>query len=408
MEFPNESHIHPALIGSLTPPDTAAATHNFSPGPTCLPDAVQNEIRRQCFDPHRLSSMYLSHRSPEFKSILNNTVLLMREVMKIPSNYEVLFTHGGGHGQFAAVPLNLCPTGTEKTIYLVNGTWSERAAAEAKKYSSPTIISSKNKDDGTYTTNPSLDDIPIDIATDPNTKYIYLCSNETVNGIEYHRLPTKADFQALGIHSPPPLIIDASSDFTTKPIEWEQANVGILYACASKNIGHPGLTACIIRNDLLNNSNPLCPGVLDYTINVKADNVWNTCATFNIDVVGIVMDWIICSGGIDAMEQLSIQKSSMVYDLIDNSHGFYSTPLVTDEQRVIRSRMNIPFDVMGGNEEMTEKFVKEGWERGIVGLRTMTPFGVGRYLRASLYNGVSLESTEFLVQFMKEFMEMNR
>jgi phosphoserine aminotransferase len=318
--------------------------------------------------------------------------------MNIPSNYEVLFTHGGGHGQFAAVPLNLCPTGKEKTTYLVNGTWSERAANEAKKYSTPTVISSKN-DDGTFTSNPSLEGTDID----PETKYVYLCSNETVNGIEMVRLP---ELKAKGIDAP--LVIDASSDFTTKPIDWVKYNVGVLYACASKNIGHPGVTACIIRKDLIGNSNPICPGVFDYTVNTQAGNLWNTVPTFNIEVVGIVMDWILTNGGVSEMEKLSIQKSQLVYDLVDSSQGFYSTPLKSDEQIAIRSRMNVPFDVMGGNEELTEQFIKEAWERGIVGLRTLTPFGVGRYLRASLYHGVSLEDTKFLVQFMKQFMHENR
>lgn len=392
----SQTQPHPSLIGSLTPPATASKTHNFSPGPTSLPEAVQDEVRRQSFSADRMSSMYLSHRSPEFGTILENTVLLMKKVMNIPSNYEVLFTHGGGHGQFAAVPLNLCPTGKEKATYLVNGTWSARAANEAKKYASPIVITSQNPD-GTFTSNPSIDNI------DPESKYVYVCSNETVNGIEMHRLP---DLKSKGIDAP--LVIDASSDFTTKPIDWEKYNVGILYACASKNIGHPGLTACVIRKDLIGNSNPFCPGVFDYKLNTEGGNVWNTCATFNIEVVGVVMDWIIANGGVDAMEALSIKKSQLVYDLIESSDGFYSTPLMSDEEKAIRSRMNVPFDVMGGDEAMGEKFVKEGWERGIVGLRTLTPFGVGRYLRASLYHGVSLESTEFLIEFMTEFMKNNR
>lgn len=391
-----EPQTHPSLLGSLTPPDSTTRTYNFSPGPTCLPQAVMNEIKRQSFSPDRLSSMYLSHRSPEFVSILNNAVLLMRQVMSIPDNYEVLFTHGGGHGQFAAVPMNLCPTGTEKVTYVVNGTWSKRAAAEAKKYCSPTVISSENED-GTFTSFPSLDNI------DPESKYVYLCSNETVNGIELTRLP---DLKSKGIDAP--LVIDASSDFSTKPIDWEKYNVGVLYACASKNIGHPGVTACIVRKDLLGSPNPICPGVFDYTINSQAGNLWNTAATFNIEVVGIVMDWILSNGGVDGMEQFSIQKSSMVYDLVDSSDGFYATPLVTEEQKSVRSRMNVPFCIKGGDQETTDKFIREAWEKGIVGLRTITPFGVGKYLRASLYNGVSVEDTEYLIKFMKEFMSENR
>lgn len=386
---------HPALLGSLTP--NTPQIFNFSPGPTCLPKAVESEIQKQCFSPHRLNSMYLSHRSPEFGSILKNAVQLTREVMNIPDNYEILFTHGGGHGQFAAVPLNLCPNGNEKVTYLVNGTWSKRAAEEAEKYASPTVISSV-KEDGTFTTNPSLDNI------DPESKYIYMCSNETVNGIELHRLPT--NLQERGIHAP--LVIDASSDFTSKPIDWIKSNVGILYACASKNIGHPGVTLAVIRRDLLGNPNPVCPGVLDYTVNVAADNLWNTTATFNVEVVGIVMDWIMSCGGVEAMEKNSIEKSSSMYDLIDSSSGFYATPLISEEERGVRSRMNVPFMIAGGDDATTEKFLIEAFERGIIGLRTLTPFGVGKYLRASLYHGVSVEDTQVLVRFMKEFMQKNR
>jgi phosphoserine aminotransferase len=310
--------------------------------------------------------------------------------MDIPEQYEILFMHGGGHGQFAAVPLNLCPNGNEKATYLVNGTWSKRALSEASKYCSPIVISSENKD-GTFSHNPSVQQL------DPESKYVHLCSNETVNGIELHQLP-KLDIQA-------PLVIDASSDFTSKPIDWTGCNVGILYACASKNIGHPGLTICVIRRDLLGTPSPLCPGVLCYTTNAREGNLWNTIATFNVEVVNIYMQWMIAQGGVHEMERQAIEKSAMLYDLIDSSNGFYSTPIADSS---IRSRMNIPFDVAGGSEEATQNFLIQGWERGIVGLRTLTPFGVGKYMRASLYNGVSIDQVKILASFMADFMKTYR
>jgi phosphoserine aminotransferase len=295
--------------------------------------------------------------------------------------------HGGGHGQFAAVPLNLCPLGNEKATYLVNGTWSKRAQSEASKYCRPLVVSSENQD-GTFTHNPSFEYL------DPESKYVYLCSNETVNGIEMYELP-KLSIQA-------PLVVDASSDFSTKPIDWVGCNVGVLYACASKNIGHPGLTICVIRKDLLGAPSQLCPGVLCYSTNVREGNLWNTIATFNVEVVNIYMQWMIAQGGVSEMERRAKIKSAMVYDLIDCSNGFFSTPVV---DRSIRSRMNVPFDVAGGDEEITRHFLIQGWERGIVGLRTLTPFGVGKYLRASLYNGVSVQQVEILVEFMGRFMK---
>jgi len=381
----NPTDSHPALLGSLLPP-SGVVPLNFSPGPTSLAAEVQTVIKA-LFDTERICSMYLSHRSPEFLDILASTVRRCRVAMDIPEQYEILFMHGGGHGQFAAVPLNLCPNGDEKATYLVNGTWSKRALSEAAKYCRPIVVSSENKD-GTFTHNPSFENL------DPGSKYVYLCSNETVNGIELHRLPK------LGIEAP--LVIDASSDFSTKPIDWVDCNVGVLYACASKNIGHPGVTLCVIRKDLMGTPNKRCPGVLCYTTNAREGNLWNTTATFNVEVVNIYMQWMMAQGGVHEMERRSIAKSSMLYDLIDKSKGFYSTPIADPS---IRSRMNIPFDVAGGDEGITHNFLIQGWERGIVGLRTLTPFGVGKYLRASLYNGVSINQVEVLAAFMTDFLK---
>lgn len=376
------------MLGSLLPPQGVKPL-NFSPGPASLAAEVEAEVKA-LFDAQRMCSMYLSHRSPEFLEILATAVQRCRVAMDIPDQYAILFMPAGGHGQFAAVPLNLCPKGDEKATYIVNGTWSKRALSEAAKYCQPIAVSSE-KADGTFTQNPSFEHL------DPESRYVHLCSNETVNGIEMHQLP-KLDISA-------PLVVDASSDFSTKPIDWVGCNVGVLYACASKNIGHPGVTLCVIRKDLLGNASPYCPGVLNYTTNVREGNLWNTIATFNVEVVSIFMQWMIAQGGVSEMERRSIAKSAMVYELIDSSGGFYSTPVVDP---AIRSRMNVPFDVAGGDEETTRAFLIQGWERGIVGLRTLTPFGVGKYLRASLYNGVSLQQTETLVAFMREFMEASR
>lgn len=386
--LPKPADIHPVMLGSLLPP-TGVKPLNFSPGPTSLAAEVEAGVKA-LFEAPRMCSMYLSHRSPEFLEILASVVQRCRAAMEIPEQYEILFMHGGGHGQFAAVPLNLCPRGDEKATYLVNGTWSKRALSEASKYCRPIVVSSEQSD-GTFTQHPSFDDL------DPQSKYVYLCSNETVNGIEMHQLPR------LGLRAP--LVVDASSDFSTKPIDWVGCNVGVLYACASKNLGHPGVTLCVIRKDLLGTPSRSCPGVLCYTTNVREGNLWNTIATFNVEVVNIYLQWLIAQGGVHEMERRSIAKSAMVYDVIDRSGGFYST-MIADP--LIRSRMNVPFDVAGGDEEVTQKFLIQGWERGIVGLRTMTPFGVGKYLRASLYNGVSVQQTEALVAFMADFMKSAR
>ncbi|KAL7507021.1 hypothetical protein ACHAXN_008640 [Cyclotella atomus] len=390
---------HPALNGSLTPPHNCSSIHNFSPGPTSLPSVVESIIRQRCFPSNRLGSMALSHRSPEFGSILSSAVSKLRRVMAIPDEYEVLFTQGGGHGQFAAIPLNLCSSVDCHATYVVSGTWSARAVDEAKKYCRPTVISNNQN-------NSTGDDkyFPLQEMIDnhhPDSKFIYLCSNETVNGIELHRLPIIPSTM-------PPLVVDASSDFTTKPISWRESNVGLLFACASKNVGHAGITVVIVRKDLIsgdeNRANPMTPGFMDYKVNIAAKNVWNTIPTFNVDVVGIMMEWMLDVGGVNVLEERSVQKANLVYGVIDESNGFYKTPL--PKESGYRSRMNVPFCVaneMINSEEFTNLFLVECWKRGIVGLKTVTPFKQGKYLRVSLYHGVSMEDVLILTLFMKEF-----
>ena len=387
---------HPALVGSLRSTAPTEEVINFSPGPTSLPKAVEKKIAEKFQNPE-LTSLAMSHRTPEFQAILDHAINTARRVMEIPDEYDILFTHGGGHGQFAALPLNLCRNLTDKATYVVNGTWSERAQEEGNKYCSAEIIDGKDPQTHLYTYFPELTEKNIH----PDSKYVYVCSNETVNGIELHRLPTLPESRK---HIP--LIVDASSDFTTKPIDWLNAGVGVLFACASKNIGHPGLTITIVRKDLLGEgkASTLCPGVFNYTTNSDAGNLWNTPATFNIEVVGILMDWLEQEGGVYENERRSIEKSQLLYDVIDQSNGFYGTPI---KDMSLRSRMNVPFNIKNGDDELTNRFLIESWELGLIGLRTLTPFGVGDYLRASLYNGVTINDAGKLAKFMTDFLEKN-
>ncbi len=386
---------HPALVGSLSPANPSVKLINFSPGPTSLPKPVEEEIAAS-FKKNGLTSLALSHRSPEFINILERTKTSIRRVMDIPDNYEVLFTHGGGHGQFAAVPLNLCRRKSEVASYIVNGTWTERARDEALRYCTVHTIDGRDAQGG-YTSFPELTEEVID----PQSRFLYMCSNETVNGIENHRLPALPESRR---HIP--LVIDASSDFTTKPIDWVNDGVGVIFACASKNIGHPGVTLTIVRKDLLgkDKASPLCPGVFNYTTNAEAENLWNTPATFNIEVIGFLMDWLEREGGVAENERRSIAKSRMLYDVIDNSNGFYGTPV---DDISLRSRMNVPFNINGGDHTLTDEFLIQSWNEGMVGLRTLTPFGVGDYLRASLYNAITEKDASRLAEFMLRFAAKN-
>jgi len=416
---------HPALYGSLTPPDTyQGPIRNFGPGPTSLPREVEAAIQTKCFASltendlndkrPRLSTMFLSHRSPEFAAILEETVNSTRRVLEIPNDYEVLFLQGGGHGQFAAVPLNLCSCQKDVATYLVTGSWSARALEEAHKHCSPQNIDWRS----TSSTN---DDDTKQVDIDPNSKYIYVCSNETVDGIEIHKLTDlreQLQSSTSSATSDIPLVVDASSDVASKPIEWNDANVGIYFAGASKNIGIPGVTLVVIRKDLLlllGNFRQSCPGILDYRLQIESSNMYNTVPTFNVHVVGLMMEWILSLGGISAMEERSRTKSQMVYDVIHQSNGFYTTTNHRNENNdpdvamVLQpSRMNVPFSLV--RDDLTDCFLIEAWKKGIVGLRTLTPFSASNphQLRASLYHGVSLEDVTVLVDFMVAFAEKHR
>jgi phosphoserine aminotransferase len=393
------------LAGSLRAANPGAPLLNFSPGPTSLPPAVMREVQAELldFEGCGLGVMELSHRSPEFLAILARARASLRRVLNVPENFSILFTHGGGHGQMAAVPLNLCGGGggggggVSRASYIVSGTWSQRAAAEARKYADVCVLS----DTGAS----GFDRISFEWEQGGEgeqegrpSAYTWVCSNETVNGLELHRLGDLA--RALPAGSGP-LVVDASSDIGTKPVDWE--HVGVLFACAPKNLGHPGLTMVIVRDDLLPGEGAAqaqCPGVLDWGIAARSDCLWNTPATFNIYTTGLVLEWVERQGGVAEMERRAVTKADAVYGAIDQSGGVFSTPASEHAQR---SRQNVPFDVCGGDAAATERFLLGAHARNMVGLRTNTPFGFGAHLRASLYTAVEVQHAQALAAYMAEF-----
>jgi len=305
----------------------------------------------------------------------------------VPETHAILFMHGGGHGQFAAVPLNLAGAGKEgcSADYIVNGTWGRRAAEEARKYVTVRLAA---ESDGSRLPPQSEWDL------DPNASYRYICSNETVNGLEFHSMPAFDD----GV----PLVVDMSSDIATKRIDW--ARVGVAFACAPKNIGHAGLTLVVVRKDLLMGrvAQLQCPGVLTWRLSHDSGAMWNTPATFNVFTTCKVFHWMVRQGGIDEMELRANTKSAAFYAAIDESDGFYSTPCTHAPDR---SRVNVPFNVCGGDPAATDAFLHAAYERNMVGFRTKTPFGTGAWLRASFYTGSTVEQAIELAAFLHAFAD---
>lgn len=375
---------------------------NFSPGPAQFPkvvlDQIKEDLTKSC---HVITPLEISHRSPEFAIILSSVNENMKRFMRIPNDFTILWTHGGGHGQFSAVPLNLTYliNNNKRANYIVSGTWSQRAYNEACKIINA-YDSLNNEDPSIKHNSLSADRV---VVTDDDA-YVYYCSNETVNGTEFKKdgIPYPCRDTLKTAKS----IIDMSSDFTMKNIDWTRVDVA--FACTSKNLGLSGSTVTIIRTELLEtikyDKTNYIPSVLDWNLYYNTNSLYNTPAVYNIYIVDKILNYYIEKGGIDVLEEESKFKSSMMYKFLDES-SLYSC-LVSD--KISRSNINIPFFVGDGNSKLRSKFLHFCYMNNIVGLRTKTPFRYSDYnmiepLRVNLYNGVSIEETKKLVNVMKQF-----
>lgn len=355
--------------------------YNFSAGPSALPLSVMEEVAAELTNHQEsgMSVMEMSHRSAEFKKIIEEAEKDLRDIMEIPDNYKVLFLQGGGNTQFSMVPLNLFRS-SKKADYIITGSWAKKAAKEAKKFGTVNIVASSEEDVFTYIPKVKAEDLSKD------ADYVYITTNNTIYGTRYTRLPETGDI---------PLVADASSNILSEKID--VSKFGILWAGAQKNIGPSGLTIVIIREDLIGFAEENCPVMLDYKTHADADSLYNTPPTFCIYFAGKVFKHIKSMGGIEAMEKRNIEKASLLYDYIDNS-TLYNCPVVKED----RSLMNVVF--VTGNPDLDKKFVKESKEAGLHNLGGHRSIGG---MRASIYNAMPLEGVKKLIDFMKEFEKNN-
>ncbi|XP_071399370.1 phosphoserine aminotransferase isoform X1 [Centroberyx affinis] len=360
-------------------------TINFGAGPAKLPQSVLLQAQKELinYSGIGISVLEMSHRSSDFSKILNTAENLLRELLNIPDNYKVMFLQGGGSGQFSAVPLNLIGLKEDKCAdYIVTGTWSSKAAKEAEKYGKINVVHPKLD---SYTKIPD----PSSWTLNPSASYVYYCCNETVHGVEYNFTP-----ETDGVI----LVSDMSSNFLSRPVD--VSKFGLIFAGAQKNVGCAGVTVVIVREDLLGHALNECPIILDYKVQAGNNSLYNTPPCFSIYIMGLVLEWIKNNGGTAAMETLNKQKSSMIYDIVDGSNGFYACPV----DMACRSRMNVPFRVgkKQGDEALEKEFLDGASKRGMISLKGHRSVGG---IRASLYNAVTLEDTQALASYMKEFLK---
>jgi phosphoserine aminotransferase len=358
------------------------AVFNFCAGPAMLPKPVMAKAQKEFVNWQDMGSsiMELSHRSKAYIDVAQKAERNLRSLMSIPENYKVLFCHGGGRGQFSAVPLNLLPKGG-KADYIVSGSWSKAAAQEAKNYGQINIVDVVNHN-GSQTTIQSVNDW----AFSDDAAYVHYCPNETVNGIEIFEVPDTG-----GV----PLVADMSSTILSRQIDVSQ--FALIYAGAQKNIGPSGLTIVIVREDLLGKARDETPSILNYKLAADNDSMYNTPPTYAWYLAGLVFEWLLEYGGVPAIEKVNKEKAQLLYKAIDDSDFYLNNISQSD-----RSLMNIPFWL--ANDALNNEFVRQAEQEGLTALKGHRSVGG---MRASIYNAMPIEGVQRLIDFMKRFEEGN-
>jgi len=351
--------------------------YNFSAGPAALPAPVLERAREELVDWHGsgMSVMEMSHRGKEFMSIAEQAEADLRELMKIPAGYKVLFLQGGASSQFAMVPINLL-RGKGKADYINTGSWSKKAIAEAKRYCNVNVAASSEAEKFTTIPNPAA------WRLDGQAAYVHYTPNETIGGVEFHWIP---DVGAV------PLVADMSSTILSRPID--VSRYGVIYAGAQKNIGPAGLTVVIVREDLIGQPVDGQPVMFDYATHAGNGSMYNTPPTYAWYLAGLVFAWLKENGGLEAMARVNHAKAHKLYSAIDGS-AFYSNPVDPD----CRSWMNVPFTL--ADPALDPTFLEQAKQAGLVTLKGHRSVGG---MRASIYNAMPAEGVNALIDFMADF-----
>ena len=360
---------------------TTARVYNFSSGPAVLPVSVLEQIQRDLVSLPGvgMSILEVSHRSAIFEQVIAKAEGDLRELAGIPANYKVLFLQGGASLQFSMVPMNLLPEG-RTADYIITGSWTDKAAKEAKKVGAVNIAATSAGD--------NFSRIPVqsEWTLTPDAAYVHITSNNTIEGTQWHSEPNVGDV---------PLITDASSDILSRPIEISK--YGLIYAGAQKNLGPAGTTIVIIREDLLQRSSKSLHTMLNYATHAENGSLYNTPPVFAIYGVGLVLQWLRAQGGLQAIAKVNQRKAAKLYAEIDRT-GFYRPTANKDD----RSLMNVTFRLP--SEALEKQFVKESTTAGFDGLKGHRSVGG---MRASIYNAFPEDGIDGLVDFMREFERKN-
>jgi phosphoserine aminotransferase len=351
--------------------------HNFNAGPSVLPREVFEQASHAVLDFNNtgLSILEIGHRTPLFEQVMEEARGLVKELMQLDSDHEVLFLHGGATTQFMQVPMNLLNE-NDAAAYTETGTWAGKAIKEAKLFGHVEIAGSSK--DTNYTS------IPKDIAVTPTAAYLHITTNETIAGTQWHQLPYDC-----GV----PLVADMSSDILSRVLDFNKFD--LIYAGAQKNMGAAGVNLVVINNNILGKVKRTIPTILDYRNHIKEGSMLNTPPVFAVYVAMLTLRWLKNNGGVAAIEKLNDAKARLLYDTLD-SLPIFRGPVAKED----RSKMNAVF-VMN-DASLEKEFLDSCKAEGIVGIKGHRSVGG---FRASLYNALTIESVQVLTDLMKSFAQ---
>ena len=351
--------------------------HNFNAGPSILPRTVFEEASRALLDFNGtgLSILEIGHRTPLFQSVMDETRDLLRELMNLDDQHEVLLLHGGASTQFMQVPMNLLNR-NEIAAYTDTGVWAAKAIKEAKLFGYvETVCSSK---DANYNFLPKEFHVPA------TAKYLHITSNNTIYGTQWQDLSI---FHKYGV----PLVADMSSDILSRQLDFNKFD--LIYAGAQKNIGAAGVNVITVNRNILGSIENKLPTMMDYRVHIENGSMLNTPPVFAIYICLLTLRWLKEQGGVPAIEKINEKKATLFYNTIDSQPVFKGTVAKED-----RSRMNAVFIIE--NESLEKEFQARCKEEGMIGVKGHRSAGG---FRVSMYNALPIESVKALTELMNDF-----
>lgn len=356
---------------------------NFNAGPAALPLEVLEEVQAELLDfaDTGMSILEISHRSPAFEKVLEETKQDIAELLHLPEDYGIFFMAGGGSLQFSCVPYNFLTEG-KTAAYADTGSFSDKAFQEAEKVGRAVKVFS-SKAEG-YDRVPR----PEEVVLPENCAYLHITGNNTIEGTEYFAYP-----ETNGV----PLIADMSSEILSRPFPVEKFS--LIYSGVQKNIGPAGAVLVIARKDFVAGRDKKLPVMMNYETMLEKDSLYNTPPVFAIYIVGKVAKWLKKQGGLEAMEAVNRKKAALLYGMLERYPAFYKGRAEKDSRSIMNVTFNLP------TKELEAQFAEEGKRRRLGGLKGHRSVGG---IRASIYNAMPLEGCEALAKFMEEFYQANK